>query len=286
MLRNSSRQGNNQRITTMSGFLSILLRLSFWGVVVLAQPARNVADTKFEGFSQSKITAIGNKKSHAILHEHHQARRQLEGSEAVYIGIELETPHRSSGASGAKGDDLITEMQFPFVVPHSTAETLNKGSKASEGGRKGSKDSSKTVNFVQDVFDTAIAVDDFNSGTTPTLKEAGTVFTFSNYTTAEELTNLFSAGLCTRTQDTMSYCDFHYSLQDSQMSGFSASGAVLDGGRATRGGGLLGITGGTGVFFGATGQVRLTPYFDDDQVSNGDFFLDANRYTVNAALLF
>lgn len=151
---------------------------------------------------------------------------------------------------------------------------------------------SSSVNFVQDVYDAAIAVE-MASMAAPTLKEVGTVFTFRNYTTAVEFANLFAAGLCTRTEARtatdrgISYCDFTYSIQDAQMSAFSASGAVMDalttatGGLS--GGGLLAVTGGSGVYFGARGEVSMTPFFN--MGVDGDIFLDPSRYIMNATIL-
>lgn len=151
---------------------------------------------------------------------------------------------------------------------------------------------SSSVNFVQDVYDAAIAVETASMAA-PTLKEVGTVFTFRNYTIAMEFANLFAAGLCTRTEARtttdrgISYCDFTYSIQDAQMSAFSASGAVMDalttatGGLS--GGGLLAVTGGSGVYFGARGEVSMTPFFN--MGVDGDIFLDPSRYIMNATIL-
>lgn len=66
---------------------------------------------------------------------------------------------------------------------------------------------------------------------------------------------------------------------------FTASGEVSD-----SAGGVLPITGGGKSSFGAYGEVKLEPITvqsDGSIISNdGDFFLDANFYRVEASLVF
>ena len=221
--------------------------------------------TKLEGFGYLENGVTDNSNSHTTLHDPMHTRR-LQMPELIQIHASREEK------KGLRGASKVLALEWP-LVPQTLDDPV--------GGRTNIKE----FNFVQEVYDTVVPVRDFKKETTPTFKEEGTVFTFSSYTTTDESTSLFSSGLCTRTEARMSFCDLHYSLSDSQLSGFSASGAVVDKTETSIGGGTLGITGGTGIFFGASGQVLVTPHFGN-QDSTGDFFLDADQYTVNATLVY
>jgi hypothetical protein len=254
-----------QQITMRSSMI-LFLSLSLSNVGAQHDSHAHVANTMFAGFDHQEVAVIDISDSHATLHDHMHNRR-LQTPELLEIHASREEK------KGLRGESKVLTLEWPFTVPQSLDDTT--------GGRR----NINKFNFVQDVYDTIVPVRDFNHTTTPTFKEEGTVFTFSSYTTTEDSTNLFSSGLCTRTEARMSFCDFRYSLSDSQLSGFSASGAVVDKTGTSIGGGMLGITGGTGIFFGASGEVLVTPHFGN-QVSTGDFFLDADQYIVNATLVF
>ena len=227
----------------------------------------DVDNAKFVGLGQhDNDVRIGNNNSQTTLHDHMDKRR-LQMPELIQIHASREDK------KGLRGESKVLTLEWPIVVPQTLHDPVGERTNVLE------------FHFVQDVYDEVIHVRDFNEATTPTFKEEGTVFTFSSYTTTEESTDFFSSGLCTRTEASMSFCDLHYSLSDSQLSGFSASGAVVDKTGTSIGGGTLGITGGTGIFFGASGQVQVTPHFGI-QASTGDFFLDADQYTVKATLVF
>jgi hypothetical protein len=106
-----------------------------------------------------------------------------------------------------------------------------------------------------------------------------------------------ASGTCTRTQSRigndqiglqlgMGHCQFKYQLSNGDREViFTASGEVSD-----SAGGVLPITGGGKSSFGAYGEVKLEPITvqsDGSIISNdGDFFLDANFYRVEASLVF
>eukprot|EP00545_Synedropsis_sp_CCMP1620_P003138 CAMPEP_0119012696 /NCGR_PEP_ID=MMETSP1176-20130426/7282_1 /TAXON_ID=265551 /ORGANISM="Synedropsis recta cf, Strain CCMP1620" /LENGTH=274 /DNA_ID=CAMNT_0006965707 /DNA_START=70 /DNA_END=894 /DNA_ORIENTATION=+ len=249
--------------------------------------ARTTASTNFDGFARSEIQILADapsiKDSRQVIHNMNKRR----------LGPAGFTKKRGAGS-------------FADSQPIAVADKQSKG-RMGGAGKNGSPatgkgvESSSRFNFVQDVYDTAVGVDDFDDATTPTLEEEGTVFTFRNFTIASQqvVTDMFFAsGVCTRTEGDdpafrgMSYCDFTYSLQDALFSSFSASGAVLDAFATSTGGfsggGILGITGGTGLYFGAIGEVQVTPFFEGVNTTTttiGDFFLDAGFYIVNATLI-
>lgn len=251
--------------------------------------AQFTAKTKFDGFVRNEIQVLADapiaKDKRAVIYNVNKRRLAPEGLARVSRSL----------FPAPRGAGSFADSQ-PMAIPD-----IEGRKKKSSGGMGSSSSSSNTrINFVQDNFDSAVAVDDFNEATTPTLKEEGTVFTFRNFTIGSQqgATNtFFASGVCTRTEGNdpdyraLSYCDFTYALPDALSSGFSASGAVLDAFATTTGGfsggGILGISGGTGLYFGVTGEVQLTPFFDTTTLTtSGDFFLDAAFYSVNATLLF